>query len=321
MKKLFVKLARFFVILIPSYLLCLLLFTSGPLNNWVPNVRNFTGGYGHSLMRFREIENNRNYDIVFLGSSRVYRGFDPRVFEHYGLSIFDLGSPAQISMNTYYLVKKYIDFVQASIFVFEISSLADSTGDESAIDLISNLPFSSDMFEMGLETLKGKQIRTLNSILLAYLRRIFIPLSKARQRSDPENIYVSRGYVETVRVRNVIERLGMIRPQQKRIELNYFRKIIELFRERKKTLILVFAPLTRHLKKNTPNHGEFVAVVRLIARQSGLSFIDFNEKQISQALGLNDEKDFYDGSHLNQQGVEKFNKFLIERYLLNVSRK
>lgn len=310
------KISVFIILLIPGYLFCLILFTAGPLNNWIPNVRNFTGGYGHSLVRFREAADYQEYDLVFIGSSRVYRGFDPRVFERYGLSIFNLGSPAQTSFNTYYLAKKYIDRIHASLFVMEVSSLADNSPDESSIDLISNLPFSREMFEMGMKTIRGKQIRTVNSILAAYLRRIFTPLNKARQRYDPENKYISRGYVETCRMRNVRDRLNMIGPRQKNIEMSSFREILELFREHKKPLLLILVPLSKKLKENTSNYKEFVEAVRKETRRYGYSFIDFNEKWSFKKMELDDLVDFYDGSHLNQKGVEKFNRFMIESHFV-----
>lgn len=308
------KLALFCFLLVPSYLMSLLVFTSGFFNNWIPNVRNFTGAFGHSLVRFQEIHNFTKMDILFFGSSQVYRGFDPRVFSSFGLRIFDMGSPAQTSMNSYYLLRKFIDHVDPSLFVLEVGSLADHGGDESTIDLISNMPYSKDMQEMGIQTLREFQMRTMNSILAAYIRRIFVPLSEARQRYDAENIYISNGYVKTCRATNTEARLEMVRPQVRGAEVAYLRRIIELVSKKGRRLLLVCVPISKALKMNITNYREFSKNVNVLASEYHVAFIDFNEDAHSSKIGLQDDVDFYDGTHLNQIGVEKFNRYFI-RYV------
>ena len=55
-----------------------------------------------------EIDTIKNVDIIFLGSSHAYRAFDPDIFQNHGFSSFNLGSSSQSPLNSYFLMKKYI---------------------------------------------------------------------------------------------------------------------------------------------------------------------------------------------------------------------
>ena len=59
------------------------------------NVRSCVGCYGHLYSRVKDAEKIKNPDILFIGSSHSYRGFDTRVFQKHGIKAFNLGSSSQ----------------------------------------------------------------------------------------------------------------------------------------------------------------------------------------------------------------------------------
>ena len=67
------------------------------------------GSYGHLYSRIRELKKTHDVDILFLGSSHTYRGFDPRIFARHGFHTFNLGSSSQSPIQTEILLKRYLD--------------------------------------------------------------------------------------------------------------------------------------------------------------------------------------------------------------------
>ena len=59
------------------------------------NVKHPLGGGGHLHTRLAEVQDHAPVDILFLGSSLAYRGFDTRIWKERGYTAFNLGSSAQ----------------------------------------------------------------------------------------------------------------------------------------------------------------------------------------------------------------------------------
>jgi hypothetical protein len=67
-------------------------------------------------------------------------------------------------------------------------------------------------------------------------------------------------------------------------------------------LILIQAPVTKATYKAYTNNQFFDEEMKKYG-----PYLNFNER-----INLNDSLDFFDGHHLNQNGVVKFNKALME---------
>lgn len=106
---------------------------------FTPNLRYVAGGYGHMHTRLQEVKTLDSIDILFLGSSHAYRGFDPRIFGDAGYTVFNLGSSAQTPEQTLVLLRKYLPQLHPNMVIFEVypATFANS-GVESSLDLISN---------------------------------------------------------------------------------------------------------------------------------------------------------------------------------------
>ena len=107
------------------------------------------GAYGHMYTRIREAEKVKNIDMLFIGSSHAYRGFDTRVAKTYGYESFNLGSSAQTPVQTELLLKKYLGNLNPKLIVYEVYPYTfTNDGVESSLDMIANGKIDYDILNM-----------------------------------------------------------------------------------------------------------------------------------------------------------------------------
>ncbi|MFQ3676285.1 MAG: hypothetical protein SNJ64_07080 [Endomicrobiia bacterium] len=96
MKKFIKSLAIFSIFSIFFYVILIIIW-----GNYFPsflkqNLVYKIGAYGHLFSRLKEVKSTNTIDILFLGSSHTYRGFDSRIFKRYGYETFNLGSSSNV---------------------------------------------------------------------------------------------------------------------------------------------------------------------------------------------------------------------------------
>ena len=110
------------------------------------------GPGGHLKTRIRDLATCSDVDVLFLGSSHAYRGFDPRIFMKYGIKSFNLGSSAQTPIQTEILLKRYLNSLKPKLVVYEVyPSTLSLDGVESALDLIANDRIDFPIIKMALD--------------------------------------------------------------------------------------------------------------------------------------------------------------------------
>ena len=85
----------FAVLLVPVYCLLVILIADTVPDAYTKNINHRMGAYGHVFSRFQEAASSQNIDVLILGSSHAYRGFDTRIFAEQGIRAFNLGTSAQ----------------------------------------------------------------------------------------------------------------------------------------------------------------------------------------------------------------------------------
>lgn len=257
--------------------------------------------YGHSFTRFSEVDTVENIDILFLGSSHAYRGFDTRIFEKYGYKTFNLGSSSQTPLQTEVLLNRYLEKLNPKIIIFDVNPMIFSMkGEESAYDLISNDINDINSFFM---TLQLNHTKIFNTFLFATTIDIF-KLNKNLKEETIKNddTYIKGGYVQKdisyFKIQNEKEdRWIKIKNQN-----SAFERIVNKIKSKEIKLILVQAPITLNLKNSYSNNSEFDDYVKKFS-----TYYNFNE-----LLKLDDSLHFFNSHHLNQNGVEIFNEELIK---------
>lgn len=300
---------KFAVFLPPCYLIVLILWgevTPGFLQN---NLNYRLGAYGHMHSRIAEARREPRARVLVMGSSHAYRGFDPRIFEEAGLTMFNLGSSAQTPLQTEILLNRYLERINPELVVLEVYPVTFTIdGIESALDLIANDPETDSLWEMAA-TLNN--IAVWHNLIYGHYRRFF----RRDQHfiEDPFkafDTYIQGGYVE----KNLNYRRNVRLPDSEKLQfLDYqkeaFLRIVHILRASGVPFVFVQAPITIRKGQTLENMNDFNDWVSSLGPH-----LNFNG-----LLDLDDELHFYDPQHLNQNGVRIFNQALIpeiERFLL-----
>jgi hypothetical protein len=300
MRKFIKSVFLFIPFVVTLYILLVLAWGEFVPRSFSPNL--VLGSNGHTYTRLQEARNTSGVDILFLGSSHTYRGFDPRIFEMNGCTSFNMGSPFQSPIQTEMLLKRYLDQVNPRLVIYEVYPLTFATdGLESSLDLIAN---DRNDFSSVRLALRNNHVKVYNSLLYGFYKDLFKsdnPFGEEMVTGDDK--YIAGGYVE-----KKIKYFGHttyedqewnFRPEQFRA----FENIIEMFRESGIDYILVQAPITGALYRSYTNNEFFDSIMD----RSGV-YLNFNN-----LITLNDSLHFFDSHHLNQTGVEIFNNRLINK--------
>lgn len=281
------------------YLVLLVIWGEFMPNMYKKNLNYSPGSYGHMYSRIREAEKVTNMDILFIGSSHAYRGFDTRIAEEYGFKSFNLGSSAQTPVQTKLLLEEYLDKLKPKMIVYEVYPYTlMNDGVESSLDIIANGNINHEVLNMAFSL---NNIKTYNSLLYGYYRVLF-----KRNKDFEENTvigndtYIPGGFVEKKMAYNQTPS-GTEVKETEWIPIHYqvaaLDKIIGLAKEKGIKLVLVQSPVTK---------AEFKKYINNDAIDSFYSakavYYNFN-----QSLALSDSTDFYNSDHLNQNGVRIFN--------------
>lgn len=313
MKKFIFQLFAFFLFSSLIYIIGVGILGSIFPKGEVSNIIYKKGFNGHLYSRINEIAKYDEVDILFLGSSHAYRGFDTRIFKAEGYSSFNLGSSAQTPLQTYTLVSKYLEDLEPKIVIFEVyPGTFVSDGVESSLDLIANDEITSETIDMVLAT---NHIKTYNSLIVGMFDRLFIDLGikeiYEENHIKGKDLYVSGGFVERNKEKTskVVSNLEGGDWKYRKQNLNYFEKILEKLEEKGLRIYLVFAPITKERLSKIENKKEIdQLMIEYENKFKKTKYIDFSSLNF-----LKDDQDFYDLHHLNQNGVIKFNKFFIQK--------
>lgn len=315
MKNIF-KTASYVLVFVLVYLFTLLMLSKlkiggAPLLQTITKYNIDAGGWGQTLKRFREIENIKNIDILFLGSSHTYRGFDPRVFATHGYTSFNMGSSGQTPLNTYYLLSKYFKQLHPKLVVFEIYPLLLSKdGIESYYDLVTNLPFSYELAEMAFAV---KNPHTIHVLVKSILARLKSPLDSVNQSEILNETYVAGGYCESnLTINNSKFSKSIDSITISKIQIQYLHRILKHVLDSQVKILIVTQPMPLELLQKISNYGDVTSIISKIAKEHNVMYIDYN-----MAVKFDTSKDFYDNDHLTSSGVVKFNKLLLKDLLNN----
>lgn len=266
------------------------------------NVFYALGNIGHLWTRVRDTSVPPPHDVLVLGSSLAYRGFDPRVFKTHGIAMFNLGSSRQTALQGEVLVKRHWDRSRPRIVIIAVSPdmfMAKGVELESALDLIANDRLDVLTLRMACAT---RNIRVLNTLIYSGARQ---GLNLDADFKEPNNIekdiYIPGGYVERRSFGFTMSLpTAPFDSQPDPGQLRAFQRTVAFIEAQGAHLILVHPPVTP-LRRSGPESAW--------AQQLWSASAPFYD--MSALHGDQDSAYFYDGLHQNQAGVERFNEALI----------
>ncbi len=311
MKKFIVNILLFIPFLFISYVFLIIVWGSFAPSFIKTNLNYGIGGYANTYSRISEVKEAKDVDILFLGASQTYRGFDPRIFKEYGYKTFNLGSPNQTPIQTKILVERYINKLNPKLIVYEVNPrVFIYDGVESSLDLIANDKIDLESLKMAI-TLNN--IKTYHTLLYGYYRQFFNKNKNFKEDAvKGEDVYISGGFVEKKLSYNKSKRLGkheIIKWVPKSHQSNSFESIVKVIKEKRIKLILIQAPITKNELARYEDQDKFDAYF------SGKTTDYYN---FNNLIKMNDSLHFFDNLHLNQPGVRFLNEELIKKVIANV---
>lgn len=258
--------------------------------------------YGHMYSRIKDVNATKKVDILFIGSSTCYRGFDTRIFQQHGYSSFNLGSSNQTHLQSEVLLKQYLAALQPELVIYEVTpGVFETDGVESALDLVSNNKIDFSVLHMAFCV---NNIKVYNSLLYAYFKQA---IGGAQNLYEPAlretSTYIKGGYEE--KPMRYLKNDSVFTPRNcifKKEQLKAFYRNLQFLRNNSTPYILVQAPNTKSVYNSIQNTRQIDSLYHTCG-----TYFNFNN-----VPGFTDTLYFYDYGHLNQQGVILFNGKLID---------
>ena len=302
--RLFLKeLITFVLLAAVSYVALICLFENySPYVAFTKNLNYRIGSYGHMFTRLNDAKATNNIDILFLGASQTYRGYDPRIFEKAGYSTFNFGSSAQTPIQTKYLLDRYLDNLNPNYVIYSVyPGTFASDGVESTMDLLANERVDMELIELAIGQ---NNMKVYNTLLYALIREYLFKEKKIFKEDEVKgnDIYVSGGFVEKEMSYFKHEKYDSLFWTFREQQFMELEKILEVLQEKNIKLFILQAPSTSNKINSYSNNIEFDNRMKKLG-----AYYNFNEY-----IELNDSLHFYDAHHLNTDGVKLFNAAVLE---------
>lgn len=288
---------------------------------------------------FYETDKN-SLDLVFLGSSYSYRSFDASIFdEKLNLESFNMGSPLQKPIESYYVLKETLKYQNPSYLVYDINwavfnkdkyfntkvwnfdnmkSSFNKIGyllNVFDIDQYLNATFKSvryhDNFEKLFRIMIGQQENINNQNVEEYVKKYkgkgFVINNEILSINEIDKIFENR--IKNPRVYDWDEE-----------QLIYFNKIVGLCEKENIRLILETAPVNPVYLENYNeywyDYSSIHNFVVSLANDKNLTYFDYNMINAAEKILVN--SDFADTNHLNYSGAEKISVDFADRLKLEL---
>ncbi len=256
---------------------------------------------GNAWEQHNDWAKGARYDLVVIGSSHAYRGYDPRVFRERGYRMFNLGSSAQTPLSTYAILEGLVPRERAPLVVIDVYEDAFV---QAGIESVSEL--TRDMVDDRTAISLAADFRDLRGLNMITLRM----LDKGSPPSFTDPTYVGDGAA----IRRDSARSGVKYPVRGPLridprQLERFIDCLDLCDQRGIQVVLSSHPYPPQADR--AQHTAFVAMVDSVIatrpedrRPRRFDLVD--------APGFDGHDHFYDHTHLNQAGARAFTGMLID---------
>lgn len=253
------------------------------------------------------------YDVMFFGSSNAYCSFNPLViWNKTGVKSYVFATQQQPVWATYHYIAEALKTQSPKLAVVDI--LMFSKNDEYYDDGVNytfcdNMPLSKNKIELICASAPPEDRFNLACRFMKYHSR-WNELTEAdfTYRKSDMHDYSKGYYVLTKEYPDAVKSdtsAVFTSADLSRKNAEYLNKIIDLCKTRGVELMLVKTP-----SNSTAAETEYYNTVSNIAAENGIFYADYN--QCYDKIGLELKKDFYDDTHLNIRGAEKFSEYFVD---------
>ncbi len=262
--------------------------------------------------------NGNHIDMVFLGSSRPQRTFDPEVFEKVlGLDcVFNASSGLQPIQSSYYMLREIYSRYKPQYVVLGITggTLFTKESTLAKIIVLDRLHgfekleyllkcFQLDEYPDALSLIhRFRNNLTLETISKTVREKIDLQKNGFSQRIAPPDLYKDNGFVYSYQsgdIGNIADGRFDFKSVIPR-NAEYLDKIVDFCAENGIQLFLVTPPSSMMNIYNLENYQDFTDYFEIYASKHGLHYLNLNYlKGREEWLG---DRMMYDSGHVNGEG-------------------
>ncbi|MFC1712619.1 DUF1574 family protein [Candidatus Poribacteria bacterium] len=282
-------------------------------------------------VRMEEFYGHRdNIDVLFMGSSHAYNGFNPFIFDDIlDLNSFNLSGPGQNPTTTYYVLEEVLRVGhRPKLIIIETywGMLTENyTKYMSASGVFHHMEFSATKFAMFRSACDfPSSLKLLSRAVKNRQAMIECSTTLIKRLSQKEIMgaeqYLGKGYVESSAIVSAAALKNNGFKNQKysldQHRLHFLEKTINDAKKRGIQVVLVSTPLPPTVFSDVQGYQELYGTINEIANKHGIKYIDYNI--LNSKLGMFSDEDFMDDDHLNRSGAgilgEHLGKLLISIY-------
>ena len=256
----------------------------------------FRGGY--TYVTFRQFDRNAKYDIILLGSSHAYRGYDPTIFREHGYNMFNLGTNSQTNLVSYFIAKNYIKKENCKTVIIDVyDRVFLTTTLESISDIVQNINSNKAAVEICFAL---KDIRTVNMLSL----RLFNNFNGV---FDDDTAGVVNGFIPYITQLKITDRLK--EPEFETLDqaIDYFDKLVDCLQKEGIKVIVAEHPVPFIYAISKEQHALLVEKIKPILNRYNVPFYDHLYDST-----MTDLQYYANANHLSISGIKKYNDILLE---------
>lgn len=254
-------------------------------------------------------QKDQTVDVLFVGNSHTYCNINSGdLWDHYGISSFNLGGAEQPYWNTYYYVLEALKTQTPKVIVMDITAPGINPTDYQPENWVICNNYGMKWNKNRIDALKVSTIEQTFPRLLVPLNSIhgrYVELTKNDFFTKEDSINYkgfdfrdSDNSYETPDISNVTDRIEISEKEEK-----YLRMTIEYILNKNIPLVFVSAPYV----VTEQSQGKYNYIFD-IAEEYQIPYVDFNKKY--DELNIDFQSDFADELHLNWNGNKKYSLYL-----------
>lgn len=297
----------------------------------------------YTRVMFHEMYSSEQIDIALIGSSNVYRHFDPEIWDNsLEKHTFNLGTSAQTPDAAYYIMKELFKNQHPAYCIYGINSilflnLKEYNNPKNDYIIFDYLKPSLNKCIYGYTAFHDKCMlnawipatRNANKDLIKTAKDVMDIKAAENYKTYGYDIYAGgneeeyrgRGFVYSyMQTQNgEVGRLNAYIFNDYEVVdeyISYIKKFKELCEVNECELILVVPPLPYASMELQENYQEILDLYKKVAEDLDVVLFDFDLSR-PEYLFMEDD-DFYDDAHMSGKGAEKFSRAasgLVKRYI------
>lgn len=252
---------------------------------------------GPSWKKMRDFPEGESFDLIFIGSSHAYRGYDPANFSQAGIKSFNLGTSNQHQMASYSIARQYIKPGTCKMVLIDIyDRVFASDGYESMSDMVINSEHDTQAWDVAL---RMKDIRAANMLLFRYFNKLSPPL-------NTDTLDIRNGYQALEKQLSMPGKPKNYRYVSNPTQVKYLEKLIVYLQKQGIRVIMASHPLPTVYVPS--DHDVFRRDIEVLMNRYKVPYFDYTDYKPIGGMWY-----FADESHLNQRGVNTYNATLIRQ--------